>query len=519
MHAENQTSVDSFKKSVFISHASKNFKIADEIRELLEARGINCWIAPRDIPFGFQYGTAIVEAIRECTVTLLVLTDESNHSKPVQNEIERAFSYQKTIIPLRLREVTPSSQLEFFISNAQWVNAFSTPLKNRVEQIINIVNALELNQTAPRPLPEVPSLTGTVELYLERALRHKILSSLAAFSILASLSAGVLWIQIGSQGAISDASTAIGKSASKIEVAATTIEQTSSTIKEVNSKIDQVKKETSSDPRKELANLGITWDKGNFHSAIKANDLRIVSLFLDGGINLQDDSVQGWISSMLFYKDYFSKHEAVRTLMHTKGIDFLKTFPGEGGAVSRALSTGNLKGIEWIINNNDTSILQDASYEGVLGYSIIPGQWCSDTPETLDGTRILVRYGIPTAGVYKRLMERHIKLGNPISSPKGSGSPEDQACLRYLELLKPATKNHISIEASVRAEAIKELQWMIGSLQEQLQKNSWKANDAPITLIIPGTEGFNHLSHADFKVEVARLIGLGKERIRVLQSS
>lgn len=311
MNQTNPTNNDGFKKSVFISHASKNFKIADEIRSLLEARGVSCWIAPRNIPGGYQYGTAIIEAIRDCTMTLLVLTDESNQSSAVRNEIERAFSYQKTIVPVRLRALAPSKELEFFVSNAQWVDAFASPLKGRVEQVINIVHALELKQPVPQPQPEKPTLGGKLELFFERALRHKLLSSLAAFSILAALITSVLWMQIGSHEDLKNATSAIGSSATKIEVAASNIEQTSSTIKQVDSKLDLVKKETSDNPRKELANRGITWEVKNFSTAVKNQDVETVRLFLEGGMPIRRFEMRdALLSSNTDITDIFTLHAA-----------------------------------------------------------------------------------------------------------------------------------------------------------------------------------------------------------------
>jgi len=35
----------------------------------------------------------------------------------------------KTIIPFRIHNVTPSRNLEFFVSNAQWIDAWQTPLE------------------------------------------------------------------------------------------------------------------------------------------------------------------------------------------------------------------------------------------------------------------------------------------------------------------------------------------------------------------------------------------------------
>lgn len=64
--------------------------------------------------------------------------EKSNQSKPAVSEIERTFSYRKTIILIRLREVLPASELEFFVANAQWVDAFSSPLEARIDEVARI---------------------------------------------------------------------------------------------------------------------------------------------------------------------------------------------------------------------------------------------------------------------------------------------------------------------------------------------------------------------------------------------
>ncbi len=278
------------KGSVFISHASKNFKIADEVRSLLEERGISCWIAPRDIPPGGKYGTLIVEAIANCTVVVLLLTDEANKSLPVENEIELAFKNQKTIVPIRLRDIKPSKGLEFFVSNAQWVDAFVSPLKSRVDQIINIVHALELNKPLPGIQLEVPTFLGRTERQLERALRHKVLSMSVAFSVLALLGGATLSVQLFSQERLQTATTSITQSANRIDDAAINLEQSSTAIKSMDEKLDGVKKETSGDPKKELANRGVSWDEDSLKSAIARGDMETVALFMQGGMDPMESS-------------------------------------------------------------------------------------------------------------------------------------------------------------------------------------------------------------------------------------
>jgi phage FluMu protein Com len=46
---------------VFLSYSSKDKPTADAACAVLEARGLRCWIAPRDIIPGKEWGAAIVE--------------------------------------------------------------------------------------------------------------------------------------------------------------------------------------------------------------------------------------------------------------------------------------------------------------------------------------------------------------------------------------------------------------------------------------------------------------------------
>jgi len=161
---------------VFISHASKNFKLANEIRSRLESIGIECWIAPRDIPPGASYGEEITKAIKECAAVVFVLTEQANASKAVANELEMAFRFQRLIVPVRIQPIEPASGLAFFINNAQWVDACHTPIKKRVDEIARIVMAVQNNEPIPNPLPEQKTLMGSIERSLEGLVRYKLIT-------------------------------------------------------------------------------------------------------------------------------------------------------------------------------------------------------------------------------------------------------------------------------------------------------------------------------------------------------
>jgi TIR domain len=58
---------------VFISYSSKDKSVADAICYTLEANGLRCWIAPRDILPGMNWGSSIIDAIATSRVMMLVL--------------------------------------------------------------------------------------------------------------------------------------------------------------------------------------------------------------------------------------------------------------------------------------------------------------------------------------------------------------------------------------------------------------------------------------------------------------
>jgi hypothetical protein len=180
-------------RKVFISHASKNFKLADEIRAGLEKTGIECWIAPRDIPPGSSYGEEITTAIQQCLAVIFVLTEEANLSKAIANELELAFRCQRVIVPVRINPVEPANSLAFFINNTQWVDACYTPLKKRIDEIARMVAAIEIGQVPPAPQPEKKTIFGSIERRIEGLFRYKFLTLTVVLTLLLAVTSMVVF--------------------------------------------------------------------------------------------------------------------------------------------------------------------------------------------------------------------------------------------------------------------------------------------------------------------------------------
>jgi hypothetical protein len=144
----------------FISYSSKDKATADAACATLEAAGIRCWIAPRDILAGMNWGGSIIKAIGDSAVMVLIFSGNSNASEQVKREVERASSKGVPIIPFRIEAIAPSPDLEYFISTPHWLDAMTPPLAEHLGRLARTVAALLAARDGPgatTPAPAVPA--------------------------------------------------------------------------------------------------------------------------------------------------------------------------------------------------------------------------------------------------------------------------------------------------------------------------------------------------------------------------
>jgi WD40 repeat protein len=129
---------------VFICHSSKDKLVADAACAALEAHRIPCWIAPRDIAPGVEWGGAIVDAITDCQIVLLIFSQHANDSPDVRREINLSISEQKDLVPFRIQNVAPTGSIKYAVSNRHWLDAVDPPMEHRLgelsEKIARILN-------------------------------------------------------------------------------------------------------------------------------------------------------------------------------------------------------------------------------------------------------------------------------------------------------------------------------------------------------------------------------------------
>jgi len=117
---------------VFLSYAAADQATAFAVLAGLEGHGIRCWVAPRDIPAGSEYGQEIVEAVKACRILVLIFSAQANSSPHVRREVERAVSAGKAIVPFRIEDAAPTGAMEYALGNTHWLDAFRRPLDPHV---------------------------------------------------------------------------------------------------------------------------------------------------------------------------------------------------------------------------------------------------------------------------------------------------------------------------------------------------------------------------------------------------
>lgn len=115
------------KHQVFISYSTRDMDQATRIVDQLEANGIRCWFAPRNIPMGSSYIREIPRAINICSHFLLVQSDNAQESKWVEKELSLAIGCGKHVLPMVIREHELNDDFKFLLTDVQFRTYYDDP--------------------------------------------------------------------------------------------------------------------------------------------------------------------------------------------------------------------------------------------------------------------------------------------------------------------------------------------------------------------------------------------------------
>ena len=134
--------------SVFISYSSQDKPVADAVCAGLERIKIRCWIAPRDVQPGRSFAGEITRAIQHSKVLVLIFSAHSNQSEQVLREVQLAANSHLHIVQVRIQDVIPSDDLEYYLSAPHWLDALTPPLENHLDRLgISVKALLDMSQS------------------------------------------------------------------------------------------------------------------------------------------------------------------------------------------------------------------------------------------------------------------------------------------------------------------------------------------------------------------------------------
>lgn len=133
-------------RRVFISYSSDDAKLVNALCAALESRGMDCWMAPRDIQPGTDWAEQIIDGIGRAEAMLVVFSSHSNTSPQVRRELERAVHRNVPLVPLRIEDVQPSKGVEYFLSTQHWLDAHTGAIETHFEAIVHALEAVAPRQ-------------------------------------------------------------------------------------------------------------------------------------------------------------------------------------------------------------------------------------------------------------------------------------------------------------------------------------------------------------------------------------
>ncbi len=162
-------------KHVFVSYSTRDEAQALDIVDKLEAAGLTCWIAVRDLAPGEDFSNQIHRNIKTAGAFVVIVSAHANASRFVRMETEIAFDCCP-IYPVRIENVPPEGGLALFLRINQWTDAFGAYAQTSVLRLSSHImlglshgeiqqspgDASGVAQVQPaRPLPQTPAIRTT----------------------------------------------------------------------------------------------------------------------------------------------------------------------------------------------------------------------------------------------------------------------------------------------------------------------------------------------------------------------
>lgn len=90
--------------TIFMSHCTSDDAFTNRLSIELQSRGYTTWVDHVSIPAGTAWPRAVEEALQQCDVMILVLSEEARQSRHVDREWQAFYDHDKPIFPVMAKD-------------------------------------------------------------------------------------------------------------------------------------------------------------------------------------------------------------------------------------------------------------------------------------------------------------------------------------------------------------------------------------------------------------------------------
>ncbi len=166
--------IETMNHDVFISYSSKNKTTALAMCHVLEQHRVKCWMAPRDIPPGEDYGDVIDEAIIACRVFVIIFSEPAAVSPWVKGELNLAFTEQKHIVPYRIDDTRLKGAMRLILNQTHWIEAYPDAESKFDDLVTGIARYLDVPTEAGQSQADRSSVAAAAAATRPSAMKPKI---------------------------------------------------------------------------------------------------------------------------------------------------------------------------------------------------------------------------------------------------------------------------------------------------------------------------------------------------------
>ena len=156
--------------TAFLSFSSKDAAFAIALRKGLQKRGVDVWKAPESIPAGADWAKAIVAAINQQQVFILLWSDAAMASTEVAKEIALAAGRGRCLLlPVLLSSEEPPEDEAYHLAAVQWLDGHGLSVGELVECVDERLRDLIKQINRPRRPLASKALTSSRKVPCHRS--------------------------------------------------------------------------------------------------------------------------------------------------------------------------------------------------------------------------------------------------------------------------------------------------------------------------------------------------------------